>query len=58
MEVEAMRKTKLNWKVVTEIREHYAGDRYTAPQLAKKYKISETLVYSILKWEVWNPEKT
>ena len=47
------RNAKLTWKQVREIRQKYVPHVYHANMLAKEYNISNSVIYNIIKNEIW-----
>lgn len=47
-------KSKLNWNIISEIRDKYASGEYNSVELGKIYNISDRYVRKILKGTVWN----
>lgn len=45
--------SKLNWEIVTKIREEYSLGNFTQKELAKKYNISKTQIYMIVSNRQW-----
>jgi len=53
-----MKRGKLPWDTICEIRTKYADNKYQTSmrKLAKEYNISKSLVFKIIHYDIYKPE--